>query len=89
MLTETFKVQGSGEFPIDMLRYDACYPADESDARTMLEGFGSGMHTVYLRKRYAKKNEQQLTPDRWRSFGWRLITQRDDRNDPLLMVRKS
>lgn len=28
----TFKVTGAGQFPIDMLRYDACWPATEADA---------------------------------------------------------
>ena len=27
-----FEVQGRGEFPLDMLRYDLCWPATEGDA---------------------------------------------------------
>ena len=28
----SFTVQGSGEFPIDMLRHDSCWPAQPADS---------------------------------------------------------
>lgn len=36
----TFQVVGAFRFPVDMLRYDACYPVSESaDAATIVETF--------------------------------------------------
>lgn len=32
----TFDVRGTGAFPVDMLRYDACWPASEADSHRMV-----------------------------------------------------
>ena len=69
-----FTVRGRGAFPLDMLRYDAAYPASSPDAlviektfRERLEGFTS-VWTVHLQTR----SEIGPTPGRWQSFGWQI-----------------
>lgn len=60
-----FTVRGKGDFPIDMLRYDQCWPKSESpDVPAMTR----------------TREERSLTlvglcsptEDRWASFGWRV-----------------
>ena len=66
-----FKVRGAMAFPVDMLRYDACWPAD----------IDSGIDIVMDRKdveyndiRTAIMTSHQApTQDRWRSFGWDIV----------------
>ena len=67
-----FTVEGSGEFPFDMLRYDRCWPKDEShDVVNM---------TSYSRDRFSlRKRQVELiglndpTSARWASFGWKIV----------------
>ena len=35
-----FKVEGSGRFPIDMLRHSECYPESSDDAMKILSSLG-------------------------------------------------
>lgn len=62
-----FYAIGSGTFPYDMLRYDACTPADESGARSM----GDFEYRRILMRRYAPVRTW-ATPRRWESFGWKV-----------------
>lgn len=59
-------VKGSGQFPFDMLRYDACIPAKETDSYKLAE---DGKRFVVLKTLHYNAP----TIDRWRSFGWRAI----------------
>jgi len=65
-----FTVEGRIPFPIDMLRYDLCRPATESD---------SNMIEVTFRVNTGSPNRVNLkglkppTAARWNSFGWRLV----------------
>lgn len=61
----TFDVEGQGQFPLDMLRYDLCWPASEADA-TMIN-MGTGLRPVRL------KGLKSPTVARWASFGWKAI----------------
>ena len=58
------QARGDGEFPIDMLRYDACYPELEMDSAAIT---ASGPRVVSL-----LSHARQLSPDRWQSFGWNI-----------------
>jgi hypothetical protein len=67
----TFYVHGNGIFPLDMLRYDSCYPHDSYSVHE-LEDTGwkaterrevSLIHTGNLK-------DWTPTIDRWASFGW-------------------
>lgn len=75
----TFTVQGSGEFPFDMLRYDGCYPSTERDdvpaiAVRPSDGSWQKLRRVVLIARPLKGEKNvTLTPARWASFGWRFV----------------
>jgi hypothetical protein len=70
-----FKVEGNAEFPLDMLRVDACYPLSEADsyaiAQSVREGRreGKGVFRIALRSHAAS-----YTPGRWLSFGWKVVS---------------
>jgi len=62
----TFKVRGSGAFPLDMLRYDACHPTRPDDVSKLMFNFTDDdyheQRTVQL-KTYlntSKKNAERL-----------------------------
>lgn len=63
-----FSVQGSGAFPMDMLRYDLCWPATETDANMLgtVGAFGTN-RTISL------KGLKPPTSNRWASFSWRVV----------------
>lgn len=74
MKTQVFKVKGKGFFPIDMLRYDCCYPNNSEDVGRV-RGFDDGIageRIVELGRRVEKKTDLP-TNDRWKSFGWQVI----------------
>ena len=57
----TFTVEGRSHFPVDMLRYDSCWPASTDDALNMLETNQRKVRLV---------SGEKPTPARWESFGW-------------------
>lgn len=71
-----FTVEGSGDFPTDMLRYDQCFPKDSPDARAILDSESDGRRSVHLIGR--NSTDYYPTVDRWRSFGW-TVTETDGR----------
>jgi len=78
------KVSGTGEFPLDMLRYDVCSPATEQDSylisRTFnLESRCRGVWEIYVKRILLehKKGMNTFTYDRWRSFGCRVEETKD------------
>lgn len=80
-------VQGRGEFPYDMLRYDACCPDKESDTSRMgrpdeVESF----RHVTLR-RYSVSG-MPVTERRWRSFGWDVVLETADSLEASEQVRR-
>jgi|APSaa5957512622_1039677.scaffolds.fasta_scaffold63508_2 hypothetical protein len=74
MYRTTFEVTGRGSFPLDMLRYDQCFPSDTGSANNMAR---SGEHdapqhdlpVVILCHDHADP-EWGPTFARWASFGW-------------------
>jgi len=67
------RVIGAGPFPLDMLRYDACVPRNESDtaviANSVAHGKFSVRHSVYVQGR----GPLGPTTARWASFGWQVV----------------
>ena len=63
-----FTVEGSGKFPIDMLRYDRAFPCIERDSGQIT---ARGKRRVALLK--VDPNRTGPTVARWGSFGWRVI----------------
>ena len=60
-------VEGSGEFPFDMLRRDRAFPADIASAKAM--GERNGLRRVELITARAR----DVNVKRWDSFGWRVV----------------
>lgn len=67
----TYTVNGSGMFPLDMLRYDAAWPATAADATELewaiaqpAERRDKGPKPIRL------QSYQKPTKDRWSSFLW-------------------
>ena len=72
---QTFQVEGRGEFPIDMLRYDACYPNTEEDAG-LIAMSDHRPHQNQIRiviSRLVGAKNTPPTVGRWASFGWRIV----------------
>ena len=66
-----FVVQGSGEFPYDMLRYDQCWPATEAVDSGRLGTRSNELRTVRLR------GLRSPTTGRWNSFSWRVESEKE------------
>jgi hypothetical protein len=73
-------VEGRGPFPLDMLRYDRCYPRSEADANRAQDE-----ERVTERRRIELTHREPGSPDgrgrhwmpeigRWESFGWPVIS---------------
>lgn len=65
--TQIFTVEGSGQFPFDMLRYDSCWPHSSMDA-ARLEPSRRERRRVVLETAAKSK-----CAARWHSFGWDII----------------
>ena len=65
MNTHSFSVVGKGHFPLDMLRYDACWP-DSPDSVARLEANQIHIETVQV----DLIGNRAPTVARWNSFGW-------------------
>lgn len=59
-----FEVRGSSYFPMDMLRYDKCWPAKETESPLLR---GTDQRAVLM------ASHKIPTPDRWASFGWEVM----------------
>lgn len=74
---DTFTVEGTYPFPVDMLRYDACYPLTSHDAVQM------AAMIQFPRRADSKDRPRQVTlrthaygrptVGRWESFGWHVV----------------
>lgn len=62
------EVTGHGPFPIDMLRYDQCYPTDPQAVADITR---QDRRTVALSKMTSTRFSA-FTPGRWASFGWKI-----------------
>ena len=58
-----YEVQGVPPFPLDMLRYDECWPVSSGSVDGLTEN-GKSMVTVRLR------SNKLPTGERWHTFGW-------------------
>lgn len=69
--THEFTVEGHGEFPLDMLRYDRCWPKTEADDSRAMES--SYLSSPVRRVTLVTISEGAPTVGRWESFGWRIV----------------
>ena len=66
-----FTVVGSGEFPMDMLRYDGCWPIDSYSAHEMsVHAMVAANITRPRRVTLRAISRTAPTEGRWQSFGW-------------------
>ena len=82
--TTQFTVLGRGVFPMDMLRYDGCYPKLETDTACMVN---DGLREVTLQRGLKELDHENYRPGdygnptvwsptvgRWNSFGWAVLS---------------
>jgi hypothetical protein len=77
-------VEGKIPFPMDMLRYDACFPASESDSymidasinRYVSQKNVNGRYSVRLKSRRLNR-AWAPTGARWASFSWTVVSYRE------------
>ena len=80
-----FTVEGRGEFPLDMLRYDQCWPRGPEDAAKMEASYASELLDVVKDHGLGRRTIDLATiirpgyptVDRWASFGWVVTTVAD------------
>ena len=74
---QEFEVEGSGDFPMDMLRYDRCYPAREGTDSANLCASRYRRSRLPRRKimlrRLVTNRHAMPTSVRWESFGWWIV----------------
>src|SRR5262245_3246387 len=73
---QEWTVEGVLPFPIDMLRYDRCFPADEAQSAAItrtLNGYVGGHTQVRVARFWRGDMPKYPTADRWRAFGWDII----------------
>ncbi len=64
-----FAVEGRGEFPLDMLRYDACWPKRQEDV-DVLQDPERQPRMVQLSCWRDRRRGTVATHERWASYGW-------------------
>ena len=71
-----FQVRGTLAFPLDMLRYDECFPAVEGEMYEIANSLiSSGSDTPLTIKlvHYDQRAKWEPTVARWQSFGWWVV----------------
>jgi hypothetical protein len=73
-----FTVEGSGEFPTDMLRYDVCEFASPEDEAVAGKGYDDPAFEPRRRRVQVLSSSLNLhskpTRGRWASFGWHVVS---------------
>jgi hypothetical protein len=86
MMFIRYTVEGVGEFPADMLRYDMVWPVDSGDAERITT-------PSWERRRIELEGDSgRCTPRRWASFGWNVVDADDyfaDEDGKILLVFNS
>lgn len=71
-----FTVEGNGEFPIDMLRYDHAWPEHEHpDSYNVAMRYDDGGEKYLKLRRVSLLTDSPNAPTegRWQSFTWRVV----------------
>jgi hypothetical protein len=66
--TTFITVEGRGRFPLDMLRYDHCWPYTTVDSARMAPDVREKRKVVLL-----TNSPNAPTPRRWFSFNWTVV----------------
>ena len=67
-----FTVEGSGDFPFDMLRRDCCWPEREADSGA-LDLIRNAEYFTPRRVTLLSDNYRVPTDGCWKSFAWKVI----------------
>ena len=70
---QTFIVETAFQFPIDMLRYDACFPSSEMDSGYIIGSLTNFKRPIRVRiSRWIQGKAPKPTIGRWESFGCKI-----------------
>ena len=72
-MTKRFKftVEGTGAFPVDMLRYDSCWPLNQAhDSVAIASSFST--RNLGVPWKISLVGNKEPTCGRWASFGWKV-----------------
>lgn len=76
--TQKFTVRGGLSFPLDMLRYDACYPADQAavsaiqnSVNGLVLSLRENLTEVHLARQVSSVKDMP-TFGRWESYGYQV-----------------
>ncbi len=78
-----YSVEGVGDFPLDMLRHDCAYPADQESVAAIM----AGLRWAASRRRSREillvrlVSHRAPTSERRRSFGWTVTAARQEREE--------
>ena len=61
-----FTVEGNGEFPLDMLRYDEAYPLRQEDARKITDSIKGELRKWKIN--LGTESSKDVAVQRWNSF---------------------
>jgi len=68
-----FLVEGEGDFPLDLLRQERCWPARPQDGRAIAIGMRDAVGPTYRQVALATHNPKAPSERRWRNKGWIII----------------
>lgn len=74
-ILKRFTVEGNGEFPLDMLRSDQCWPSGADNAAHIGAHYGMTDPAALGTRSIAVETSAKYVPNRqrWLSFRWRVI----------------
>jgi hypothetical protein len=68
-----FAVEGDGLFPVDMLCFDRCWPADHRDVRAIEIGHDDSERGFYRQVKLLSLSSKAPSFRRWRARGWIVL----------------
>lgn len=74
---QQFTVKGHGEFPLDMLRYDQCWPHSGGSVGSIersARDLGGELEREVILVRRVDDKRRLPEEGRWKSFGWQVVT---------------
>lgn len=73
-----FTVRGMGDIPLDMLRYDGCFPSTGDDVNNLVLGqhYSPDERRLWMTTMrevaFTTYSQGSPTTGRWKSFGWQV-----------------
>lgn len=77
MNIKTFTVRGKMPFPLDMLRYDSCFPYSQGDVTAIADSLDrvrdEDNKPLVFEVTLIQSLAQEPTAERWESFMWKVV----------------